>query len=1523
MSGTDELAGIAIIGMSCRFPGSSDPAAFWRNLRDGIESISFFTPEELAANGVPPELAANPDYVPARGILDDAEGFDAPFFGLSPREAERMDPQQRVFLECAWEALEHAGYDPGRFLGPIGIFAGASLNAYALAQLAAAAGPEGDWLGTATVNERDFLPARVAHRLNLRGPSISVGTACSTSLVAVHLACQSLLAGECDLALAGGVRIDLPQKTGHLYRPGGIVSPDGHCRAFSADAQGAVGGNGAGLAVLKRLAEAVQGGDTIYAVIKGSAVTNDGADRSGFTAPGVSGQAAAAREALSVAGCPPESIGYVEAHGTGTALGDPVEVAALSQAYRGGRPGSCALGSVKTNIGHLDTAAGIAGLLKTALTLHHGEIPPSLHFRAPNPEIDFAAGPFAVNTELRPWPCKEEPRGEVPRRAGVSSFGLGGTNAHVILEEAPEPAPSPAAPRAQLLVLSARSEAALEAATDRLAEHLRRHPEESLADLAATLQTGRAVFPHRRALVCPAGESPADVSREAAAALARRDPGRLLTARQEARERPVVFLLPGQGTQSVNAGRELYEQEPVFRRAIDRCAEILAPHLSLDLRALLYPPAGEEPAARERLQGMLYGQPAAFALDWAVAQLWISRGVRPQALLGHSLGEYAAACLAGVMELPDALELVALRSRLLDALPPGAMLAVSLPAEVLAPCLGPEVCLAAYNAHDICLAAGPVPAVEALAARLTDEGVVCARLPIPRAIHSPWTEPALAELGAAVARIALRPPRIPYLSNVTGTWITAAEATDPAYWMRHLRQPVRFSEGLDRLLDEPGKILLETGAGRTLTALASRHPRAGSATLLSSLPGLDEPRPAAAFLAGTLGRLWLAGAAIDWDSVHGERRRRLALPTYPFEHRTYRAELPAAGRPAVSAARKRPDPADWTYLPGWRRTRLAPRSSSQSAPRSWLLFLDDEGLGRRLGERLAGRGDRVITVIPGEGFSRPGPDRYVLDPACGEDYASLLASLAAQGPLPERGVYLWTVGREIGPPERALAFAFDSLVLLVQGLSARTENRPFHLTVVSTGVHEVTGDEELSPETAALLGPVRVAPHEGSGLTCRSIDVVLDRGRDRRRLADALLAEVLADAPDPVVALRGRHRWVPGYDPLPLPRARRAARLRPGGTYLITGGLGGIGLALAKQMARLVRPNLILVGRSPLPPPDEWHARLADPGTGGATGRRLRALLDLEEMGCGLLVASADVADRAAMARVVANARRRFGAIHGVLHAAGVPDGAFLSRCTLAQAAAVLRPKVQGCRVLEAVLRAESLDFFVLFSSVNSLFGSPGQAAYTAANAFLDAYAHQRSRRPERSERSEDTELATAINWDTWREVGMAAATPPPRGFEEVWQERMERALTPEEGFDVLLRVLAGDAPQVIVATADPAAVLRSNGGPAVAERRGTSAGSRPPRPDLVTPYAAPRDELERGIAQDWQDLIGFEGLGVHDDFFELGGNSLLALRLMTEVERRFAVRLPVSALLREPTIENLARTVGEHRPAAAAVPPR
>jgi len=978
---------IAIVGMAGRFPGARDLGELWRSLRDGLEAVRFPAAEELLARGLDPARLADPTWVKAVSQMDGYDCFDDLFFGVNPREAELMDPQHRVLLECAWEALESAGYEPQEIAGRVGVWAGATLSTYLLFHLvgnplAAGADPLQVVLGNAS----DALATRISYKLNLRGPSHSVQCACSTSLVAVHAACQALLNEECDLALAGGVSIQADAGLGYRYVPGSVASPDGHCRAFDAAAEGSIFGSGVGLVVLKRLDQALADRDTIRAVILGSAVNNDGSLKVGFTAPGVAGQAAVISEALAVSGIDPATIAYIEAHGTGTALGDPVEIQAVTRAFREytDRRGFCAIGSVKSNFGHLDVAAGVTGLIKTVLALEHRELPPSLHFDQPNPRIDFAAAPVYVNAALAPWPGGPEGG---PRRAGVNSFGLGGTNAHVVVEEAPAPAPALRTRPWQLLTLSARTPEALAAAGERLAAHLAGGAASDpagragtdgdagigvdgleaggldgnadLADAAHTLAAGRRAFGVRQALVC---RDAAD----AAACLAAGDPVRLLTSPETGESwpetgRPVAFFFPGQGAQHVGMGRDLYESEPLFREEIDHAAAFLAPRLGIDLRRVLYPAPGDRDAEKEaerQLGRTAIAQPALLVVEVALARLLGSWGVRPRAMLGHSLGEYAAAVLAGVFTLEQALDLVAERGRLIEEVGGGVagmMLAVPLSEAEIAPYLenqGGEdggVHLAALNAPCLVSVAGPAAAVAELASRLGEEGIAAMPLQVAFAGHSPQTEPAVAPFRARVAAVGPKAPEIPFLSSSSGTWIGAAEAADPGYWARHLRQPVRFSDGVEALRAEPsapGMAFLEVGPGAGLSPLLRWHLAAPEERPVAA--AMRQPKDTSSDLAtllGALGRLWVAGVRIDWQAFYaGQGRRRVPLPTYPFERRRHWIEAPgqaaaaavhrqaaqaAAAAPAAQAAQASPAAAAPTPArkerPALRTGYVAPR----------------------------------------------------------------------------------------------------------------------------------------------------------------------------------------------------------------------------------------------------------------------------------------------------------------------------------------------------------------------------------------------------------------------------------------------------------------------------------------------------------------------------------------------------------------------------------------------------------------------
>jgi len=1180
MSDNDDYS-IAIVGMACRFPGARDPDEFWRNLRAGVESITFFSDTELATAGVPASLREHPGFVRASGALGpgDIEMFDAALFGISPRDAELMDPQHRLFMESAWEALESAGYDPDRYRGSIGVFAGAAMSNYLLRNLMSRRDeqPQVDGLNVLFGNDRDSLATRVAYKLNLRGPCYSLQTYCSTSLVAVHVGCQSLLHGECDMALAGGVTLSVPQVAGYLHAEGGLLSPDGHCRAFDAKAQGTPMGSGVGLVLLKPLTAARKDGDTIRAVIRGSAINNDGALKVSFAAPSVEGQAAVIAEALAAAGVQPDSISYVEAHGTATALGDSIEIAALDKAFkrRTARREFCAIGSAKTNIGHLDRAAGVAGLIKTVLSLEHEELPASLHFETPNPQIDFSSTAFFVNAKHRPW---DGPR---PLRAGVSAFGVGGTNAHVIVEQAQREAQAPSAHREQLLVLSARSATALEAASERLARHLLEYPGQSLADVAFTLQVGRRHFNHRRAVWC--------MSRaEAALALTGRDPGRVLTGEAE---------------------------------------------------------------------------------------------------------------------------------------------------------------------------------------------------------HAP-----------------------------------------------------------------------PSNGGST----ADTSPRA-------------------------LARMWLAGHTIDWASLHhGERRHRVPLPTYPFERRRFWIDPAPEPMTPGQDSRKKPDVADWFYLPAWRQApRIEP--PRELSRLRWLLIADDGGVADALAEMLRQAGDEAVAV---------------------RSDSDILPVLHAETEGPARRV-VHLRGLDRASPEQAIEKTFYSLLAIGRALGGSRGDQGVSLDVVTRNVHDVTGEENIWPHHALAIGPCRVLPQEYPSLYCRHVDLAGTEEASPSKVAAELVRELSLDAPESTIALRNGKRWVQQFEPVRL--EQKKLPIRPGGVYLVTGGLGGIGLVAAGVLHEGGAASIVVTTRSPFPDPSHWESYLVEHPRDDLVARRIEKLRALRARGANVIVAHTDTVDEARMREVVAETVQRHGALHGVIHAAGiVARDSFrtVQEMSRTDCERHFAPKVHGLVALHRALEGHALDFCMVVSSISSTLGGLGYAAYAAANAFLDAFAQSR--------RSEEAPWSS-VQWSDWKFEAPEAASAPDADADPAEDLMVHTTLagtemSPEEGAEALRRALAlRDHPILIHSTFSlRGRIARWVEGFAAGQTNPDGAPRAHPRPDLRTPYQECESEPERLIAEVWQQLLGVDRVGRHDNFFELGGNSLIGSQLAERLRRKFGVSVPLRALFEVRTPAEMALLVEE-----------
>jgi acyl transferase domain-containing protein/NAD(P)-dependent dehydrogenase (short-subunit alcohol dehydrogenase family) len=1506
----------AIIGTSCRFPDARNPEEFWRNLCAGHESVREFSDDELRMAGGNPANRALGNFVSRGIVLDGVDQFDASFFGFNPRDAEILDPQQRVFLECAWEALEDAGYDPSRYDKLIGVFGGADLssylfNLYSNREIVAAVGP----FAITLANDKDHLTTRVAYELNLKGPAVTIQTACSTSLVAVCAACQSLLHYQCDIALAGGSAVWASQGSGYFWEEGGISSPDAHCRAFDADARGAVRGSGAGLVVLKRYDDARADGDQIYALIRGFGLSNDGRDKIGYAAPSVEGQAQAILTAILMAGVDPDTISYVECHGTATPLGDPIEIAALTQAFRSqtDRNQFCGIGSVKTNFGHLNSAGGVAGLIKTVLALRYKMLPPSLNYRRPNPNIDFHNGPFFVVDSLRAWET-----GAAPRRAGVNSFAIGGTNAHVVLEEAPSVSGCSESREWHLLPLSAKTANALDRMTQNLAGYLQSQPDADLADIAYTLQVGRKAFAHRRVALAARSDWSGAIE-----ALQNEDPARLIS-NAGANRSSVVFMFPGQEAQHVGMGWALYQSEPSFRAQVDGACSMLRPLLDFDLRDILYSNSHDASPLPTALV-----QPGLFVTEYAIARLWMDWGVMPQAMVGYGVGEYTAACLAGVFSVLDALNLVAARGRLIQSMPPGAMLAVLLTESEATDFVGNGLSLAAVNGPVHCVLSGAVEAVERLECELTKRSVQHRRLHTSHAFHSAMMDPAVDAFVDQVRQIDLQPPCRPYLSNLTGTWITADQATDPAYWGQHLRQTIRFAQNLRVLQAGPCQAFLEVGPGRSLATLARDCINADELLVVSTLPHPKDQAPPLKIAKHALGTLWAYGVEVDWRAVHrGEKRRRVSLPTYPFERQRYWVS-PSHAEPTPAAVTDSPitagkkDISEWFYAPLWKPASL-PNTATPPQPASWLVFCGADAGAAKLINLLEEQGQRVTTVCTTLRPNVPGMRTdHVIDPMQPTAYQHFFRDLQRGNRMPQKIIHWWgdserKNGFEARPaggedPDNKglaesaeahvnMALGFFSLLYLAQAIGTVFPSQTVDLTVVTEGSIGISPQDRAAPEGAMLTGACKVIGQELPNVRSRAIDLPADHNTgENNRLLEALCAELASEPNEPIVALRDSGRWILEYVPMRLHPATAARRLRRNGVYVITGGLGGIALTFAQHLATKMKAKLVLIGRSPLPDRAQWKTWIETHAENDAVRRKIRRVQQLEAAGAEVLVETADVTDAPAMKALAKRVRQRFGEVNGVIHSAGIAGGGMIALKTTEQASRVIAVKVRGTQVVHEVFGDGPLDFFVLCSSLNAVLGGFGQIDYCAASCYLDAFAHQNA--------TIDTHLVS-VNWDAWAEVGMAVETEAPKGFEARRQHGLATAITEAEGALAFDYVLSGNGSQIAVSTTDLQSRVEK-----VLHRPSQSVPldaslEKYPRPKLSTPYLAPRDATEEAVANEWSKLLGLSEPGVNDDFLESGGHSLLAVQLISRLRKLFQTEITIGAFFETPTVAGIAEAL-------------
>lgn len=1538
---------IAIIGMAGRFPKAENIDQFWANLVSSTDCITRFSREELERMGVSQAALDDPNFVPAAGFIPDQDKFDAHFFEMNPREAANLDPQHRFALEVAWQTLEHAGYTPESVNGSIGVFAGVNMSTYFIFNLLKGdeATSAGDALDTQISVDKDMFASRISYKLNLNGPSIALGTACSTSLVCIHLACQSLLNGESKMALAGGSHLATPNCTGHIYHQGGYSSPDGYCRAFDEKGKGTVGGAGTCFVLLKRMEDALADNDTIYAVIKGSAVNNDGSEKIGYTAPSIVGQTNIIAEAQAVAGVEPDNIRFIEAHGTATELGDPIEFTALTRAFRlqTDRKNFCGIGSVKSNIGHLGMAAGAASVVKASLALKNKVIPESLNFEKPNPKLDIDNSPFYVIDRL-----ERIEEGEYPARAGVSSLGIGGTNAHIVLEEPPETESSDSRSW-QLLVLSAKTPSALERMTENLAGWMRNDDGSKLADTAYTLQVGRKSFAFRRAFVVQ-DDKPARLAGSIAV-------GKGFTGRTTDKPKKVVFMFPGGGTQYVGMARGLYEQEAAFRQHFDACAELFRRKAGLDLAGLIYPEAARVEENAAILQKPKNFFAALFAVEYSLAKLWMSWDVQPAALIGHSLGEYTAACIAGVFSLEDAVSLICCRGALFEKIDKGGMLSVTLPAPEVEKLLIDGVSIATINDPGRCVVAGRHEPVQEFEHILEQRQIEYKRLLIDTAGHSPMVDPILEEFGRFLATIRFGKPTIPFISNMSGDWADPAEIATASYWKKHLRQTVRFADGVATLLKDDNTVFFEAGPGNALCSFVRSQLKPDSAALLlNSLRHVKEEKDDQCHLLETLGKLWLAGVAPDWQAFNaGEKRKRIALPAYPFERKRYWVE----NRKHVQSAGAKLPLADWLWQPSWRLHELPAALTGKGSDSAGsggglgsfdgkvvLAFIDGRGYGAAATERLRRQGARVITVTPASSFAEDGDYNYQIDPLDAAGYRRLLQLLQSRQSMPGAVLHCWnlTANQE---DERGQIASTLSLVHLAQALDAIGHADALSILAVTGNRQAVLAGDRVDCLQALVTGPARVIPYEFPHIRFTTVDIDAGSGSEAAAVAaDAgiatYLAAELARLAQPAVAasqatggdtIAWRHglRFVQDFVPLPTVKPDIAALpIREQGVYVVTGGLGGVGMAHAQALAAN-RPRLALLQRAGLPPEAQWSALLAEQGGDPLLLEQLRGIQALRAAGAEVMLVQADVADAAAVDAVLAQVRAAWGGrIHGLVHCAGYGEFVPLRETSRDIIEAVLAPKVRGTINLLAALQADVPELVLLCSSMSVATTGYGLAGYIGACAYLDALAQSHRRNA-----VNDGQAATrflSINWDIWNTPQQTARAQGDAALLQRLQDN-KTAILPREGIEVIQRALASGAAQAIVSTTDFQQLLRKNrtladamladagdtmtAGDAAADAA-TADLSLYERPSLSTEYVAPSTPEEKLLASIWQETLGIAKIGVNDNFFELGGESLLGVKIVVQAKKA-GLLIDPKQMFTTPTIAQVAQSLQKSGDASGA----
>ncbi len=1478
-----EQEDIAIIGMAGRFPKAKTIEEFWNNLKQGVEGITVEDHEE------------DKTLIKSKGHLEERTLFDNSFFDYSPKEASMMDPQTRILHECVWEALEDSGYDSYQYNGKIALFAGSTFSPfYGIDTNDITPEDLVDNFDKGTYAERDFLASRVSYKLNLKGAGMTVLTACSSSLVAIDMACSKLHLNQCDIALAGGVSVTFHDDNGYVFNEGMILSPDGHCRAFDKNASGTVGGNGAGVIVLKKLSKAITDNDNILAVIKGTATNNDGNYKVGYTAPSVTGQAEVIKEAIAKAKVSPEDITYIEAHGTGTSLGDPIEIEGLKTAFNNNKKQYCAIGSVKTSIGHLDAAAGVAGVIKTVLSLKNKKLLPSLHFNEANPEMDLENSPFFVNTTFQDWNTENK-----PRIAGVSSFGIGGTNAHVIIEEAPTFKTPKENLETQLLVISGKSKEALNENTNKLESFLENNPEINTNQLGQLLQTTRKGFVKRRFVVANDLE---DLKNK----ISKKQYKDGKTSNKI--NNNVAFMFTGQGAQYANMTEDLYLKGGYYTNQVNNCLEIIKTQTGEDFKAVLF-----NKTETTTINETYYTQALLFTIEYAMAKYLMHLNIKPNCLIGHSIGEYAAACIAGVFSLEEALKIVLKRGALMQKANPGTMLSISKSSESIAEILPDTLDMATINTEESCVVSGSHEAIDAFLNTLKEQDIAFVRLKTSHGFHSSTMDPVLEEFEAYLSTVKYNNPELPFVSNYTGTWITNEQAVSPNYWAKHLRHAVKFSEGIKALSDNNVYTFIEVGPSRTLSNFVKNIlPNEDSRIVFNSIRHPKERKNDYNYFLQKIGELWLEGFEINWLNLHENKTyRKIALPTYAFQKNDFPLQLKASKKENKPKGLK-----DWFYTSVWEQMETHTNETILDNNTNWLVFTNNSPLTTAMVELMKHKGNTVISITKDSKFEVNLEESNInINPTEAIHYEKMLDYVLEQKWDTFKVLHAWNIEDEITIPNRSncdtqLDNSLYSMLYLAKGIGNKYPSSKITINVLTNELHNITGEEEVNPYKGTLLGAIKVIPLEYSNIKCRSIDIKIPTSVHKYdTLIGSLYNDYNTDYSENIIAYRGKRRWVQKIKNTTLKTPNESHNtIKQNGLYLITGGFGGMGVAIANYLATEFEANLVLVTRNPLPERGTWDAIIAEEKDNKLI-ERIQHIQNLESVGSKVYISAGSLNNFEALQNDIQNVEKELGAISGIFHTAGVIDNGgiihFRTKETIEQ---YIESKVQGTLILQDVFKDRTLDFTILFSSVSNVLYKEqyGQVAYNAANDFLEAYADFAT--------LSNNDNVYVINWCAWSDSGMAVKAKQARevmGHFDGGLDFDENAITSAEGVKAIEYIISNTLRTVSVYPGDlneqmEKSYFKDFVNTETLEEVNDKKSSRIARPSLESEYITPTTPLQSEIAELWADSFGYETIGIRDNYFDLGGDSLKAVAISSKMNKLTGKNLSLPQFLNNPTIEEL-----------------